>query len=150
MHFDCRKWIPAVNAVIRQMGELAADSIGNRFQFRLDAEQTDENCFVFVCTTENWMRNATGTLHGGMIAAIADQAMGQCAYCMKPGDGIEPSIELQVHYHRAFHPETEIQVRVYPVSITRSVMNFRSELFRNEEPDKLCASAVGTYLYKSL
>lgn len=150
MGFNCRKWIPAVAEVIRQIGSAADGTIGDCFHFRLDEEKTNENCFVFLSTTENWMRNATGTLHGGIIATIADQAMGQCAYCMKPGSGIVPSIELQVHFHRAFQPKTEIQVNVYPVSVTKSVMSFRAELFRAEDPDKLCASASGTYLYKSM
>lgn len=150
MAMDCRQLIPAVKAVISGVHEAAPDSIGDRFHITLDEDATTQSCFAFACTTAQWMRNANGTLHGGMIAALADQAMGQCAYCMMPGSGIAPSIALQVQYHRAFQPEGNIRVLVYPVSITKSVMNFRAELYRQDDTDKLCASASGVYLYKSV
>lgn len=150
MAMDCRQWIPAVKAIICGVHETAPDSIGDSFHITLEETATTQSCFAFACATAQWMRNANGTLHGGMIAALADQAMGQCAYCMMPGPGIAPSIELQVQYHRAFPPEGNVRVLVYPVSITKSVMNFRAELYRQGEPDKLCASASGVYLYKSL
>ena len=104
--------------------------------------------YIFRCKTMPWMRNSAGTLHGGICATVLDQAMGFVAYCVMPGEGIAPTIQMQVSYHRALIPGEEIVVKVWTVSVTKSLMSFRAEAFQTSTPEKLCLSGSATYFYK--
>ena len=134
---------------IEELHSVAPDSIGDLFRFRLERYDEAGNVFVFTCRIGEWMRNAAGTLHGGMCAAVLDQAMGFVAYCIKPGPGFAPTIQMQTVYHRPLPCDGEIEVRVYVDSRTKSLMNLRSEA-RAARSEKLCISASATYFYKPM
>ena len=123
-------------------------SIGDLMKFHLISCDPDAGVYTLGCSTGEWMRNVAGTLHGGMCATIVDQAMGFIAYCVKPGEGIAPTVQMQVSYHRPLIPGKDVIVRVKVLSVTRSLMHLTAEAFLAEEPEKVCLTSTGIYFYK--
>lgn len=141
--------IPAlVRSRIAALHKIAPDSIGDRMAFQLLDCDAAAGEYTLTCRTESWMRNAAGTLHGGMCAAVVDQAMGFLAYCVKPGEGQAPTVQLQVSYHRPLIPGEDVIVRVKVVSVTRSLMHLSAEASLVSSPERVCVSATAIYFYK--
>ena len=139
--------IDQINARLRQLHEVAPGSIGDRLGLEpLEYDEVRKECLMR-CKTESWMRNGHGTLHGGMCATIADQAMGLMAYIVKAGVGIAPAIELQLNYHRPLLPGEDVLLRVRVVSVTKTLIHMAAELYRSSAPEKLCISSHATYFY---
>ena len=133
-----------------QLHEVAPESVGDLLHLQPLEYDEQRQEVLFSGKTEPWMRNGHGTLHGGMCATIADQAMGAVAYCVKPGEGIAPAIELHLNYHRPLIPGEKVLARVRVVSVTKSLIHMAGELYREAAPDKLCVTASGTYFYKQI
>lgn len=133
---------------LEELRTAAPDSIGAVMDFELLSCDSEVGEYVFRCKTMPWMRNILGTLHGGLCATALDQAMGFVAHCIKPGEGIAPTIQMQVSYHRPLISGEDVIVKVWVVSATRSLMSFRSEAFQASRPEKLCLSGSATYFYK--
>jgi uncharacterized protein (TIGR00369 family) len=135
---------------IDRLHEVAPGSAGDRL--RLEPLEYDDRKkeFLLRCPTENWMRNAHGTLHGGLCATIADQAMGSVACCYNRGEGILPAIELSLNYHRPLMPGENVLIRVRPLSVTRTLISTTAELYQESQPEKICTSARATYFYKEM
>ncbi len=141
---------PALRVRLEELHTLAPGSIGDQMELRLESCDPDVGVYRMRCATQHWMRNIAGTLHGGMCATLADQAMGCVAYCAKPGPGVAPTVEMNVSYHRPLVPGEDVLVNVYLMSVTRNLMHLRAELFVASQPDKLCLSTTGVYFYKEL
>lgn len=133
---------------IAQVGEVAPDSIGDLMDFQLVDCHAASGSYTLRCKTFPWMRNAAGTLHGGMCATIVDQAMGFIAYCVKPGDGIAPTIGMQTSYHRPLIPGEDACISVQVLSITRNLISLTAQVSSLDAPEKICLSASGTYFFK--
>lgn len=133
---------------IAEVRSIAPGSIGDMMDFRLESCDASKGEYVLLCKTFPWMRNAAGTLHGGMCATIVDQAMGFIAYCVKPGQGIAPTIQMQTTYHRPLIPGQEARTVVRVLTTTKSLMHLSAECFSAEQPEKLCLSASGAYFFK--
>ena len=125
-------------------------SIGDQMAFELTDCDPEQGEYTLRCRTFDWMRNVAGTLHGGMCATVVDQAMGFIAYCVKPGEGTAPTVQMQVTYHRPLIPGEDVTVKVRVVSVTRSLMHLTAEAALASAPAKVCLTAVGTYFYKPL
>lgn len=135
---------------ILQLHDIAPGSIGDLMNYRLlDCQEKTGEC-VLECDTFPWMRNGPGTLHGGMCATIADQAMGFVAYCVKSGEGIAPTVQMQTVYHRPLIPGQSARIVVRIVSVTKTLMHLSAEVFQVSAPEKLCLSATGIYFYKPM
>lgn len=139
--------IEAVRERLKQLDEIAPGAIGS--MLRLEALSYEEATgeYVLRAHTEPWMRNAHGTLHGGLCVTIADQAMGTVAYGYRPGDGIAPTITLTTDYHRPLIPGENVICRVKMASVTRTLLRATARLYRESAPDKLCVSAGATFFY---
>ena len=133
---------------IQLVTDMIPGSIGDLMKFHLISCDPDRGEYILGCSTGEWMRNVAGTLHGGMCATIVDQAMGFIAYCVKPGKGIAPTVQMQVSYHRPLIPGKEVIVRVNVLSVTKSLMHLTSEAALAEEPDRVCLTSTGIYFYK--
>jgi len=139
-------------ALMQMIGELhrhAPDSIGDLLHFRVEACDGQKGNYCFCAQTSEWMRNAFGSLHGGMFAAIMDQAMGFVAMYLMGGTAVTPSIQLNVTYHRPAKAGGELSVKVHVDAVTKSIMYLRSEITEQENPDRLLASATGIYAIKT-
>ena len=93
------------------------------------------------------MANAAGTLHGGMAAAVVDQAMGFVVYAIQPGRGFSPTVEMQLSFHRPLRAEGELLVKVEVLTAGKTLMHLRAEVFAAEAPGKLCVSATAVYAF---
>lgn len=135
-----------------RLGELhskGSGTIGDMLQLEFVDAQLEQGIYVMRCKTADWMRNIAGTLHGGLCATIVDQAMGCVAFCAKPGEGIAPTCEMNVSYHRPLIPGEDVLIRVRLVSLGKHMIHLASEAYEYNTPDKLCLSATGIYFYKS-
>ena len=133
---------------IAELHAIAPDSIGDRMHFSLIRCDAERGVYDLRCETAPWMRNGPGTLHGGMCATVVDQAMGFIAYCIKPGEGIAPTIQMSVNYHRPLMPGQAVLIRVNVISQTKSLMNLSAEAYAEEAPERLCLTASATYFFK--
>ena len=94
------------------------------------------------------MQNAFGTLHGGIIATALDQGMGMLATCLMNGQGLTPSVQLNITYHRPLVAGERILLKIYVESVTRTLIYMRGEAFQEAKPDKLCATGTGIFYFK--
>lgn len=140
--------IEQVKLRMKQLHQVAPESIGDLLHLEPLGYDPQRQEYLLHCETQPWMRNAHGTLHGGMCATVADQAMGVLAYCVKPGEGITPAIELHLNYHRPLIPGENVLARVRVLSVTKTLIHTAAELYRESAPDKLCISSNATYYYK--
>lgn len=138
----------AVRDRIALLHEVAPGSIGDLMEFCLVSCAPEKGEYTLRCTTKEWMRNAAGTLHGGMCATIVDQAMGFISYCVKPGEGTAPTVQMQVSYHRPLIPGEDVIVRVKVASVTKSLMHLSAEAALASSESRVCLSATGIYFYK--
>lgn len=129
---------------LEQLHTCAPGTIGDMLQLELVECDPPAGEYVMRCQTQPWMRNIAGTLHGGLCATLVDQAMGCVAYCVKPGEGTAPTVELNVSYHRPLIPGEDARIRVRLVSAGRHLMHLAAETF---QADKLCLSATAVYFY---
>lgn len=134
---------------IAQLHNAAPGSIGDLFQFELVSCSEAEGEYSFRCQTLPWMRNPAGTLHGGMSAAAADQAMGFLAFCLMPSEGFAPTIQMQTEYHYPLLPGKELFVKVTVTSISRSMVHLRCEISHSERKERVCVSATGIYYFQA-
>ena len=138
----------AVRRRIAEMDSALPGSIGAMLQFQLTDFDPETNDITMTCRTMPWMRNFAGTLHGGLCAAVLDQAMGFVSHCLKPGEGTAPTVQLSVSYHRPLRPGEAVIVKVHVVSVTRSLANLTAEAFQASAPEKICLSGSGIYFIK--
>lgn len=140
--------IEQVKMWLDRLHEVAPGSVGDQLGLEILDYDREKKEYLLRSRSELWMRNAHGTLHGGMCATIADQAMGSVACCFKQGEGIIPAIELHLNYHRPLLPGQGVLIRVRKVAVTRTLIHMAAELYRESEPEKLCISSSATYFYK--
>ena len=133
---------------LEQLHTLAPGSIGDQLMLELAECDADAGIYTMRCQTQFWMRNIAGTLHGGMCATLVDQAMGCVAFCAKPGEGIAPTIEMNVNYHRPLIPGEDAIIRVRLQSVTKHLIHLASEVYSVKNPDKLCLASTAVYYFK--
>lgn len=136
--------------MIAQLHRQAPDSIGSLLQFRVEACDEPKGNYCLCAQTSEWMRNAFGSLHGGMFATIMDQAMGFVAMYLMGGTAVTPSIQLNVTYYRPAKAGGELSVKVHVDAVTKSIMYLRAEITERTNPERLLASATGIYAIKTL
>lgn len=137
-----------VAACIAGLHQTAPGTIGDLLQFQVLEENWERGICLLECRTEDWMRNSFGTLHGGMCATILDQAMGFLARSQADGEGITPTIQLQVNYHRPLIPGQKVLVKMWVVSKTHSLISMMSQASMADAPEKLCLTGTGTAFIK--
>ena len=133
---------------LRYFKEHLTDTIAAYLDLELLSCDERRNEYVFRGTPAPWMINFHGTLHGGMGATFVDQAMGHMAFCLKPGPGIAPTVDMNVKYHRPLFAQDPVLLRVRLVSRTKSLMHLSCEASQAAAPEKVCISATATYYYK--
>ena len=128
---------------------LAPGSIGAQMNYSLVNCDEDAGEYTLLCHTFDWMRNIPGTLHGGMCATVVDQAMGFIAYCLKKEDGIAPTVQMSVDYHRPLIPGEDVIVKIKVIAVTRTLMRLSSEAYQASNLEKVCLTSTATYFNKA-
>ena len=141
-----------IAARIRELTSIARaqdeGAFGDQLHIRFLGCNTQHNAYEFSARTEGWMRNIEGVVHGGFCATLADHIMGTVAYCIKTGDRISPTIQLQIAYHRPVLPEEELIVRVRVISATSRLIHLSAEAAAMGKPERVCFSSTATYFCK--
>jgi uncharacterized protein (TIGR00369 family) len=71
---------------------------------QIDLTSAEPGRVILTCATDESMYNATGTVHGGVVATLLDTAAGCALLSTLPqGNGLM-SAEIKVNYLRAVHP----------------------------------------------
>ena len=135
---------PSVQTSIDGVHRKVPGSIGDLLEFRVLSEDREKGEYLMQCRTQDWMRNAIGTLHGGMGATIIDQAMGFVAYSYMTGPGTAPTIPMQRNYPRPMRPGEEVIVRVRVISVTRTLISMVCEASMASEVDQICITGSAT------
>ena len=133
---------------LEQLHTLAPGTIGDMLMLELVDCDPAAGIYTMRCQTQSWMRNIAGTLHGGMCATLVDQAMGCVAFCAKPGEGIAPTIEMNVNYHRPLIPGEDALIRVRLQSVTKHLIHLASEVYSVKNSEKLCLASTAVYYFK--
>lgn len=139
----------AMQASIDRLHETARGTVGDSLSFRLIDCSAKERAYTLRASTAEWMRNVNHTLHGGMCAAVLDQAMGFAAYCAMPAPGIAPTIQLQVNYLRAIPVGEDVNVRMRVVSATKHLIHITAEAWTGENEGRTCLTASATYFFRA-
>lgn len=86
--------------------------------------------------------NSRGFVHGGLLSALADNAMGlSCARQMDNVGGLV-TISLSIDYLGTAHIGEWIEVRATPTRLGKSVCFSEARIFSNE---KICATAKAIF-----
>ncbi len=140
----------ALTQMIEELHRQAPDSVGDLLHFRAEACDEQKGDYYLCAQTSEWMQNAFGSLHGGMFAAVMDQAMGYVAMYLMDGTAVTPSIQLNVTYHRPAKAGSELSIKVHVDAVTKSIIYLRSEITERTNPNRLLTSATGIYAIKTL
>lgn len=135
---------------IEELHKRAPDSIGDLLRFRVGSCSPEAGMYCFHVSTDQWMQNAFGSLHGGIIGTIMDQGMGILATCLMERKAITPTVQMNIVYHRPLMPGDGILLKIYVESITRTLIHMRAEAMNEAQPDKLCVTASGVFFIKML
>ena len=133
---------------VEHVNTSAEGTIGAMMELKVLDCDPEQGVVRMTGKTQQWMQNYKGALHGGISATMVDQAMGCVAYALKPGKGNTMTISMQLNYHRPLIPGEEDLIVVRAVSATRSIISLQAEVYRMEEPEKLCLSSSATFFFK--
>lgn len=146
---DQQQFEQAMQSCIERLHIHAPGSIGDQLGLRLvDCSAEHRSCTLRASTAE-WMRNVNHTLHGGMCATILDQAMGCAACCAMPGEGIAPTIQLQINYVRAIPVGEDVLVRMRIMSVTKHLIHITAEAWTGGDDRRTCLTASATYFFRA-
>lgn len=133
--------------LMNQFQSAAGDSVGGMMHLQLVDCSEDGMEACFRCKTEQWMRNAFGTLHGGMSAAVMDQAMGFLTVAAMAEEGITATVQMQESYHYPIFPDSTILIRVRIISSSKSLRHLTGEICMEHIPDRICVSSTSVYYF---
>lgn len=124
--------------------EKYADTITGMLPATLLSCDSEKKEAEFRFRTIAWMRNPVDILHGGVTAAIMDKAMGSLTYCFAY-EKLTPTIKLEITYLRPIKIGLDISVRCKITGQGKSIIHVAAEIWNDEAPDKLLATAVGLF-----
>lgn len=114
-------------------------SLATRYE-DCDAEAMTMTC-SFPC--EGWGANRIGRVHGGVVAAMLDQAMG--LLCFAVTGRVPPTVEMQISYLRPAELQGQLYVKSRAVSTGKTFWHVNCEAWMEDSPERLVATASGVY-----
>lgn len=91
-----------------------------------------------------WMQNPGGTLHGGIIATMFDNAMGSLASIFADGH-FTPTLNLDINYLRALPAHGRVFLRA-TILKPGKFLTISADMWGERGPEKLSATATATYI----
>lgn len=96
----------------------------------------------------DWERNPMHILQGGITATIFDYSMGCLAVAVNLTTPRPMTASLQVSYLRAAPIGGKLMVKSKANMVGRTLLHITSEAWMEDNPEKLIATAVSTYVCK--
>jgi uncharacterized protein (TIGR00369 family) len=112
---------------------------------QIDLISAEPGHVIFTCAPDESMYNATGTVHGGVVATLLDTAVGCALLSTLPQGKGMMSAEIQVNYLRAVHPSGGVLTATGTVLKAGSTMAF-TEGVVTDARGVLMATASSTLL----
>lgn len=94
---------------------------------------------------QNWMRNPKNILHGGFAAMMLDSTMGILSRCFARGEGITPTVAMEVSYLLPIPVGTRLHIRARAAHAGRAINNILAEGWVEGAPGKLVVTASGAF-----
>lgn len=131
-------------SLARKFSDLNPGGICDMLEQRV--ESCDEAGKTFVCSypVRKWMVNANSFLHGGITAAMFDQAMGVLSmYCAKGRE--TPTIDIRVSFCRPVPENTRLFIRSRILGVGNTLIQTAADAYLEGEPDVIVASGCAAY-----
>lgn len=103
----------------------------------------EEQSLTVAYPVQSWEMNAGGAMHGGITTSMIDSVMGSINHVLC--GVLTPTIQLNVSFLRGGPSEGRIIVKVKTVKLGRSIIYDVGEAWDEAHPDKLIATAEGTF-----
>lgn len=144
--------MPDIREVLRSHSTMLRNDLGDIISDHVQLELVDydqeKKEYRMRSTLKKWMCNPMGRIHGGMITTIMDQAMGCVAFSAMPDDGIAPTVEMNVNFHRPLLPDMEIVLNVKIKSVSKQLIHLSCDVVSADNPGKIYASSTAVFFYK--
>ena len=112
-----------------------------RFKLRFRDADYDAGWVEYVHTCDYFEKNRYGNMHGGVITAILDTAMGLTVFELGTGNA-SPTMDIQVNFIKGAHIGDELVVRAEVLSTGKHNAVMRAQMKRGED---LIAIATANY-----
>jgi acyl-CoA thioesterase len=110
----------------------------------LKVVESHEDGVTIECPLKPFFFNPDGTLHGGMIATVADEAVWFAMEQRLNGSRNSTTVELKVNYLRGAKETSVLRARAKLVKSGKTLCVGTVEM--NDERGALCAIATVTYM----
>lgn len=118
-------------------------SFNSALNMRMESCNAQEMTMTCSYPCARWGANTIGRLHGGVVSAMLDQAMG--LLCFTVSGRVPPTVEMQVSFLRPAELDQRLFVKSRALSTGRTFWHLTCEAWMENVPDKPVASASGIY-----
>lgn len=132
--------------ILRKVFEPNADldTFNERFRIELDSCSADGQTLTIRFQPEEWQKNQDGNLHGGIIAAVHDIAMGCLAkFFMANKNAV--TVQMNTEYMSRIAVETPFLVRSFIEKCGSRICFLRSQ-FIDPETGRILSAGSSVYL----
>lgn len=130
--------------VIEERKKNQADSIIGMMEPSFISCSYEDRTLTVLFNTKAWMRNPVGILHGGMTAAMLDNAMGMMVKYYTPDQSFAPTVNMNIDYIKQIPINESIAVKAQIVASGSTLIRTRAEAKISGKTGAV-ASAVATY-----
>ena len=103
----------------------------------------EEKSITLGYTAQEWEENPLGIIHGGIIVAMLDSALGILASTVCGGRSV--TVSMQTNFLRAAYAGDDIIVRAAVTYAGRSIVHCEAKAYRGNETDAPIASASAVF-----
>lgn len=135
----------SIKEILAYLSRELPDAIQNMAAPRFVACDFEEKTLELAFEIQPWMRNPANILHGGLTAMMLDTTMGTLSRCYARGEGITPTITMEVSYLLPIPVGSTLHVRAHAAHTGRAVNNLTAEAWVASTPGKLAATASGAF-----
>ena len=140
MEIACIKFSNRINSETDERGP----SFNVRMRSRYECCDFETKTLILSFPVEEYMRNPAGVMHGGAVAGAMDITMGSLTFYMS-GENLTPTITMNVSYERPIPTGKRLFVEATCLSCGRTMAYASSRAWVEGAPEKIVASASGTY-----
>ena len=140
MEIACIKFSNRINSETDERGP----SFNVRMKSRYECCDFETKTLILSFPVEEYMRNPAGVMHGGAVAGAMDITMGSLTFYMS-GENLTPTITMNVSYERPIPTGKRLFVEATCLSCGRTMAYASSRAWVEGAPEKIVASASGTY-----